>query len=254
MAIHVCGAFTRPTVDTSPNIRRSGILFLGYTKLSAAVMGRRHICNAWWICFDQYEVVKNGHYSRGGQGKLDLPIGGVVSPQAIEGLAYKTPCADMIGELRRLFKDFYCGVAYHRSHVPEIAAKHAKMREEDQSVREPRKKLQSPDAFLSIPERCLNSGWDVNDDGSFDLFDPLQGHPASTNRRKRPATDSDDGLKPLPVAVGRGCLAYHRGWRSRVETWVNMRRSGAHAMPVEERRRGKRFEKECCKRASEERE
>ena len=143
--------------------------------------------------FDQYEPVKRNR-SKGGQGKLDVLIGGTeLKPQVIMGLTFGTPCSAMIEELRALFNDFYLHVSYRKSPHPEVAAMYARMMEEDPQVQKACKKLQSSDAFLGILAKYLNSGWDVDDDGSLDTSDPLRDHSASRNRRKRPASDSDDG-------------------------------------------------------------
>src|SRR6266850_5813948 len=142
--------------------------------------------------FDQYESVKRNR-SRGGKGKLNVLGGTELKRQVIMGLTYKTPCSAMTEELRALFNDFYLHVSYRKSPQPEVEAMYAKMMEEDPQVQRARKKLQSSETFLAILERHLNSGWDVNDDGSLDRSDPLRDHSASRNRRKRPASDSDDG-------------------------------------------------------------
>ena len=108
-------------------------------------------------------------------------------------------------------------MSYARGPVPEVEAMYAKMREDDQRVLEARKKLQSSDTFLAILERHLNSGWNINNDGSFDPSDALRDHSASRNRRKRPASDSDDELNfhqrhrgrmpPKPIEGSRSGLS-----------------------------------------------
>src|SRR6266850_3915382 len=142
--------------------------------------------------FDQYESVKRNR-SRGGKGKLNVLGGKVLSSRTIMGLTFKTPCSAMIEDLRALFNDFYLFVDYWEGPRPEVDAMYEEMREENPRVQEARKKLQSSDAFLAILEKYLGSGWDVNNDGSLDTSDPLRDHSASRNRRKRPASDSDDG-------------------------------------------------------------
>src|SRR5579863_377760 len=143
--------------------------------------------------FDQYESVK-GNRSRGGRGKLSTLKGTDLPTQVIMGLTFRTPCCAMIEELRSLFNNSYLYVTYEKAPEPEVAAMYAKMMEEDPKVEEARKNLQSSDAFLAILERHLNPAWDINDDGSVDPSDPLQDPSASRNRRKRPASDSDEGL------------------------------------------------------------
>ena len=142
--------------------------------------------------FDQYESVKRNR-SRGGKGKLNVFGGTAFQTQVIMTLTLGTPCDTLIDELRALFNDFYLFVLYETGLAPEVVEMFAKKREEDPRVQEARKKLKSSDAFLAILEGHLGSGWDVNDDGSLDRSDPLRDHSASRNRRKRPASDSDDG-------------------------------------------------------------
>jgi hypothetical protein len=133
-----------------------------------------------------------GNRSRGGRGKLHVFKGTELPTRVILGLTFKTPCSALIDELRALFNDFYLHISYRKSSEPEVEEMYAQMMEEDPQVQEAHKKLQSSDAFLAILERHLHSRWDDNDDGSVDPSDPLQDHSASRNRRKRPATDSDD--------------------------------------------------------------
>jgi hypothetical protein len=154
--------------------------------------GKKEFRQAMVDVFDQYESVK-GNRSRGGKGKLSVLGGTELKRRVIMGLTYKTPCSAMIEELRALFNDFYLHVSYQKSSQPEVEAMYAKMMDEDPQVQKARKKLQSSETFLAILEKHLNSGWDVNDDGSLDASDPLRDHSASRNRRKRPASDSDDG-------------------------------------------------------------
>jgi len=143
--------------------------------------------------FDQYESVKRNR-SRGGKGKLNVLRDAVLSTRTIMGLTFKTPCSAMIEDLRALFNNFYLFVDYREGLQPEVDAMYEEMREENPRVQEARKKVQSSEAFLAILRTHLSSGWDVNDDESLDTSDPLRDHSASRNRRKRPASDSDDGL------------------------------------------------------------
>jgi hypothetical protein len=141
--------------------------------------------------FDQYESVE-GNRSRGGKGKLSALQGSELPVEYIMSLTIGTPCYAIIEELRALFNDSYRSINYIKSLEPTVLEISAKRRKEDPRVQEAHKKLQSSDEFLAILERHLNSSWEVNDDGSVNPSDPLQDHSASRNRRKRPATDSDD--------------------------------------------------------------
>ena len=142
--------------------------------------------------FDQHESAKRNR-SRGGKGKLNVFGGTAFQTQVIMTLTLGTPCDALIDELRALFNDFYLFVVYQTGLAPEVTEMFAKKREEDPRVQEARRKLKSSDAFLAILERHLGSGWGVNDDGSLDPSDPLRDHSASRSRRKRSASDSDDG-------------------------------------------------------------
>ena len=127
-------------------------------------------------------------------GKLSALKGIQLSTGNIMGLTFETPCFAIIEELCVLFDDSYCFVDHIKGLEPKSLEIYAKMREEDPKVQEARKKLQSSDAFLAILENHLKSGWDINDDGSFDLSNPLLDPSASRNCRKRPTSDSDEGL------------------------------------------------------------
>jgi hypothetical protein len=141
--------------------------------------------------FDQYESMK-GNRSRGGRGKLHVFKDTELPNQVIMGLTFKTPCSALIDELRALFNDFYLHVSYEKPLEPEVEEMYAQRRKEDPRVQEAHKKLQSSDEFLAILGRHLNSIWEVSNDGCVNPSDPLKDLSASRNRRKRPATDSDD--------------------------------------------------------------
>jgi hypothetical protein len=143
--------------------------------------------------FDQYESVE-GNRSRGGKGKLSVLKGGELPIENINSLTFGTPCHAIIEDLRALFNDSYRFINYIKGREPKVLENSAKRRKEDPRVQEAHKKLQSSDEFLDILGRHLNSTWEVNNDASVDPSDPLLGHSASRNRRKRPATDSGKAL------------------------------------------------------------
>jgi hypothetical protein len=148
--------------------------------------------------FDQYESKKVDR-SRGGKGKLAVLEGSELSTPIVMSLAFRTPCSSIIEELRTLFHDFYLFVFYQTGLEPEVLDMYEKMRETDPRVQEARSKLRSSDAFLAILEKHLNSAWDVDDDGSLDLSEPLLDSSASRNRRKREAGDSNDDGRNIHV-------------------------------------------------------
>jgi hypothetical protein len=165
--------------------------------------------------FDQYESKKIGR-SRGGKGKLAVLGGTELTTSTILNLTFRTPCSAILEELRALFHDFYCFVSYRAPTEPEVVERYQKLRETDPRVQEARGKLQSSEAFLAILEKHLNSAWDVDDDGSLDLSEPLLDPSASRNRRKREAGDSDDGGRNIHVRR-RGLMPPKSRDRSRDE-------------------------------------
>jgi hypothetical protein len=148
--------------------------------------------------FDQYESKKVDR-SRGGKGKLAVLQGSELSTQIVMSLAFRTPCPSIIEEFRALFNDFYRFVSYQTGLEPAVVEMYDKMRETDSRVQEARSKLRSSDAFLAILEKHLNAAWDVDDDGSLDLSEPLLDSSASRNRRKREAGDSNDDGRNIHV-------------------------------------------------------
>ena len=165
--------------------------------------------------FDQHESKKVSR-SRGGKGKLAVLGGTELPAPIIMSLTFRTPCSAIIEELRALFHDFYRFVSYRTAPEPEVVEMYQKLRETDPQVLDARDKLQSSNAFLAILEKHLNSAWDVNDDGSLDLSEPLLNSSASRNRRKREAGDSNDGGRNIHVRR-RGLMPPKSRERSRDE-------------------------------------
>ena len=165
--------------------------------------------------FDQYESKKVGR-SRGGKGKLAVLGGTELPTPIILSLTFRTPCSAMIEELRALFHDFYLFVSYQTGLEPEVVEMYEKLRETDPRVQVARNKLQSSDAFLAILEKHLNSAWDVDDDGSLGLSEPLLDSSASRNRRKCEAGDSNDNGRNIHVRR-RGLMPPRSRERSRDE-------------------------------------
>jgi hypothetical protein len=139
--------------------------------------------------FDQYESKKAG-LTRGGKGKLAVLRGIEMSTPFILSLV-DTPCSSIIEELRILFRDFYHLITYDALPL-RIAKNYAEQRQRDPLVCVARDKVRSSDDFLAIINKYLESEWDVNDDGSMDLSEPLPDLSGSRNRRKRAARDSFD--------------------------------------------------------------
>ena len=144
-------------------------------------------------------------------------LGGTELPTPIIlSLTFRTSCSAIIEELRALFYDLYRFVSYRTAPEPEVVEMYQKLRETDPRVQDARDKLQSSDAFLAILEKHLNTAWDVDDDGSLDLSEPLLDPSASRNRRKREAGDSNDGGRNIHVRR-RGLMPPRSRERSRDE-------------------------------------
>jgi hypothetical protein len=122
--------------------------------------------------FDQSESKKVGR-SRGGKGKLVVLGDKELSAPIVMSLVFGTPCSSIIEELQALFHDFYLFVFYQTGLEPKVVEMYKKLRETDSRVQVARNKLQSSDEFLAILEKHLNPAWDVDDDGSLDLSEPL---------------------------------------------------------------------------------
>ena len=165
--------------------------------------------------FDQHESKKVGR-SRGGKGKLAVLGGTELPTPIILSLTFRTPCSAIIEELRALFYELYRFVFYQTGLEQEVVEMYEKLRETDPRVQDARNKLRSSDAFLAILEKHLNSAWDVDDDGSLDLSEPLLDSSASRNRRKRAAGDSNDDGRNIHVRR-RGLMPPRSRERSRDE-------------------------------------
>jgi hypothetical protein len=129
---------------------------------------------------------------KGGGGKLSCLRQVNLHPITIKGLV-KTPCRNIIEELRSVFNDFYLGVHGDPLLIasepdPEFEAEMA----QDPRVLEAQRKLRSSEWILSLINRHLASAWDVDDDGSLCKTELRPDPAASGNRRKRKAADSAD--------------------------------------------------------------
>jgi hypothetical protein len=140
--------------------------------------------------FDYHSEPDREGIVKGGRGKLACVKDSALSSGVIN-LLVKTPCREIIEEMRSLFYDF---------HLMEDASltKSQRLCIEAERKRVPRfnvarEKLQTSDAFLAIFERQLGFEWDINDDGSQNPIETQedQEQSASRNRRKRKADESD---------------------------------------------------------------
>ncbi|KAF8495191.1 hypothetical protein F5888DRAFT_1907941 [Russula emetica] len=137
--------------------------------------------------FDQRtERDHNGNVT-GGKGKL-MCLYRIDLDQIIVRMLVKTPCRNIIEDLRNLFHDFY-----HYANVdPEESPTED---EEEQNLRVQKvtqaqqvaKKLSSSEWILEMISRHLSSKWDVDDDGSLH-----EASAASRDRRKRKPEDGSE--------------------------------------------------------------
>ena len=139
--------------------------------------------------FDQHTRADRAGHVRGGEGKLGCVGGLKFSSGTIESLV-RTPCCEIIEEMRSLFRDLYL-----HTEAGEISS-HAQSKNDERRGRDPRVKraremLRTSDVFLGIFEKYLKFEWDVDNDGSLDLTELCVDTSASRNRRKRKAEDYD---------------------------------------------------------------
>jgi len=140
--------------------------------------------------FDQYSRVGHDDAVTGGVGKRiclqDLYLGPLIFRDLV-----KTPCREIIEELRTLFHDFY----FHEPTRVDLSldallyAEH--LRESDPKVKDARERLCSSRWILDMIKRHLASKWDVDDDGSLDstLLRPNPTASRRSNKRKAPCDD-----------------------------------------------------------------
>ena len=141
------------------------------------------------LVFDQHTRADKAGHVRGGHGKLICVGGSKISSTVIETLV-KTPCCEIIEEMRSLFCDLYLHMEAGDV-SPSVQSRIEEKRERDPRVNRAREMLRTSDVFLGIIEKYLKLEWDIDDDGSMDLTEPLVDPSASRNRRKRKAEDRD---------------------------------------------------------------
>ena len=139
---------------------------------------------------DQYYDMRNDGITRGGSGKLScLRDGGYLGFIIVEQLV-KTPCRDIVEELRSLFQDLYRHVQLMVDTHPETQERIRRLRDQDKAVQSAIRKLQSSEEVLAIFDKHLAFHWDVDNDRSLrtvaDLFPDL---PSRTSGGKRKADD-----------------------------------------------------------------
>ncbi|KAI0273318.1 hypothetical protein BC834DRAFT_928374 [Gloeopeniophorella convolvens] len=126
----------------------------------------------------------------------------------------KTPCADIIEDMRSLFADFYLHVRGVPEYKPEAVRKLEDKRARDPTVQEARKALQSSKALLDIFEKRLASPWEITDDASENLRETRCPSVSKSRKRKRgeasdPALD-EEASDPTLDENGRDYYMAHR--------------------------------------------
>jgi hypothetical protein len=144
--------------------------------------------------FDQHTEMDHNGIVTGGDGKLFCVRNGKLGERILRKLV-KTPCRDIIEDLRDLFQDFYlfAEVAANLSEDSEDEnerKRDLRIRKAGQ-IREANKKLSSSKWILETINRHLSSKWDVDDDGSLHKTMLRPDSAASKNRRKRKAEDKN---------------------------------------------------------------
>jgi len=151
--------------------------------------------------FDQYEREGHDDAVKGGDGKRACLQTSYLSPLTVLGLV-KTPCRDIIEELRALFHHLYLNDTSGDDVDSDVLLYAERLRESDPKVKEARERLHSSHWILDMINRHLTSKWDVDDDGSLDnaLLRPNPSPSTNPNKRKAPG---DDDKRVSKVAKGR---------------------------------------------------
>ncbi len=137
--------------------------------------------------FDQHTNMDRDGIVKGGKGKLTCLRQGPF-PSRIVKILVKTPCRNIIEELRSLFHDLYLGVDAYPLIDPEFDMESA----QDPRAKDAYQKLCSSEWVLSLINGHLASKWDMDDDGSLHKTVLRPDPSVSRNRRKRKAPDSKD--------------------------------------------------------------
>jgi hypothetical protein len=150
--------------------------------------------------FDQHAEMDHNGIVTGGRGKIVCLHGGELGERTVRRLV-KTPCRDIIEELRALFCDLYLFAEVaplsEDSDSGDLPAHENKPGQGSRvqkatRVREATKKLSSSEWILEIISRHLSSEWDVDDDGSLHKTMLRPDSAASRDRRKRKAGDRNE--------------------------------------------------------------
>ncbi|KAH9020339.1 hypothetical protein EDB84DRAFT_1678942 [Lactarius hengduanensis] len=142
------------------------------------------------IVFDQDDDMDDDGIIRGGRGKLQCLRQTDLGPTIVDYLV-KTPCKNIIEELRSLFDNLYRHVEPRAETIPWMKSNIDSKRDRDERVQDAVKKLRSSEEVLAIINEHLKPRWEVNNDGSLYKVKFRPDPATSRNRRKRKAEDDD---------------------------------------------------------------
>ena len=141
--------------------------------------------------FDQHtDMDRNGNVT-GGKGKLFCLRDGELNSSVVYDLV-KTPCGDIIEDLRTLFHDYYLYIPAHVTRISNARTVYESKRERDPRVREATTNLSSSEWILEMINGHLSSKWGVDDDSSLHKTVLRPDSAVSRDRRKRKAVDSNE--------------------------------------------------------------
>jgi hypothetical protein len=177
--------------------------------------------------FDQHTEMDHNGIVTGGKGKLFCLRDGELNLSVVYNLV-KTPCRDIIEDLRTLFHDFYLHIPAHETRDSDALLVYDAKRKRDPRVQEATKNLSSSEWVLEMINRYLSSEWDVDDDGSLHKTVLRPDSAASRNRRKRKAKDSNEE-KMTNTQRCRGRLPLRSTAPSKDTIWSQGTHSHSHS-------------------------
>ncbi|KAH9953895.1 hypothetical protein BC827DRAFT_1379725 [Russula dissimulans] len=189
--------------------------------------------------FDQHSEVKRDGTVTGGAGKRICLKSGYFDPLMVLDLV-KTPCKDIIEELRALFRDFYFQDRTGDDLGSDILLLAERLRESDPKVKDARERLSSSQWIFDMINRHLASKWDVDNDGSLYTI-LLRPNPSASRKRKRKAPSDGDSretsnkipkgrLRPSEsVPSGNGSSSRSRGHRGGSLLTTSSSRTASHS-------------------------
>ena len=177
--------------------------------------------------FDQHTEMYHNGIITGGKGKLFCLRDGELNLSVVYNLV-KTPCRDIIEDLRTLFHDFYLHIPAHETRDSDALLVYEAKRKRDSRVQEATKNLSSSLWILGMIDSYLSSKWDVDDDGSLNKVVLRPDSAASRDRRKRKAEDNNEE-KMTYTQRRKGRLPLRSTAPSRNTVWSQGTHSHSHS-------------------------